>query len=317
MIVEKSEPVAHLVTQIYVQPLGVEEPRQPEPRQARFLAGGVPSIPSQRHPIHATVPDGIDALPARIVIEIGGQGGVEIAEQDHLRVPGQDLLDRHRADRWIVAGRIPAASQSNIEIIEGALPADAQQIYGAVEIEHARLLRHWNASQSCFEIASCLELSIEQSFGAAFLAGDQPHDPDIRCEIVPCSCPHPQHGEAGTIQYTDHVAARVRPLKHQIRSQREDCFHIRRKVRRITAAHDHVRLDAGEIRKHLSEDTFAHRACRKSIHADHPLVAPVDCNEGRRSGDRHENESFGWFRERNRVTALIDDFQRMRRLSKE
>ena len=108
--------------------LGLQQAGEPQPGQRGFLARRIPAIAAERHAIDAAVLHGLDALPARILVEIGRHGGIEISEQDDLRIPDEDLLDGDGATGGCVARRVLPAGELDVEIIVRAWAAHTQKI---------------------------------------------------------------------------------------------------------------------------------------------------------------------------------------------
>ena len=124
------------LAKIGAEEVWLQQPGQPGPRECGFLAGRIPTISAQRHPIDATSLDCGDRLPSRITIEVCRHRRIKIAEENDLG----NLLERDGATD---AGRgrcIGPSRPLNVEIIVRPGAAHAQSVGVATNIQDTRPL---------------------------------------------------------------------------------------------------------------------------------------------------------------------------------
>lgn len=232
MIVQEAIPITHVVTKIGAILVGVQEAGEPSPGQRGFLAGRIPAIASQRHSEDPMSLDRGDALPSGIAIQVRGHRDVEIAEQNDLRIPDQNLLDRHRAAGAGDGGNVGAAGELDVEIVIGARAAHAQGVRVARKIERARPLPWLQARGRRLDLGQALLLALDELARSRVLARDLSHHRHVGIGIALGAGANAEHLEADAIESLDRIAADGR-LKDDVGFQGEDRFDVRREPRAV------------------------------------------------------------------------------------
>ena len=172
-----------------------------------------------------------DALPSGIAIQVRGHRAVEIAEQNDLRIPDEDLLDRHRAAGAGDGGNVVPAGELDVEIVIGAWAAHAQRVRVAREIEHARPPLRLQDRGRGFDLGQALLLALDELGRTRVLARDLAHHRHVGVGIALGAGANAEHPEADAVEGLDRIAADGRPLKDDVGFQGQDRFDVRRKSR--------------------------------------------------------------------------------------